>query len=38
MLGRDMKNTTIPTMSQNPMQQQQEQKHWQYASTTQQHV
>ena len=38
MLGRDLKNITIPTMSQNPMQQQQEQKHWQSASTTQQHV
>ena len=38
MLGRDLKNITSPTMSQNPMQQQQEQKHWQSASTTQQHV
>ena len=38
MLGRDLKNITIPTMSQNPMQQQQEKKHWQYESTTQQHV
>ena len=38
MLGRDLKNITNPTMSQNPMQQQQEQKHWQSASTTQQHV
>ena len=35
MLGRDMKNITTPTMSQNPTQQQQEQKYWQYASTTQ---
>ena len=38
MLGRDLKNITSPTMSQNSMQQQEEQKHWQSASTTQQHV
>ena len=38
MLGRDLKNITSPTMSQNPKQQQQEQKNWKSASTTQQHV
>ena len=38
MLGRDLKNITSPTMSQNPIQQQQEQKHWESASTTKQHV
>ena len=38
MLGRDLKNITRPTMSQNLMQQQQEQKHWKSAGTTQQHV
>ena len=38
MLGRDLKDITNPTMSQNPMQQQHEQKPWQSASTTQQHV
>ena len=38
MLGRDMKNITTRTMSQNPTQQQQEKKHWQSTSTTQQHV